>query len=155
MDRVRSTFLCRGARSGHRDPSHAPGFEPAAHAIALIALQLSSLRQHGVRVALDDFGTGYSSLSYLARYPVDTVKIDQSFVRGLEHDPEARSIVHAIILLAHGLTMTTVAEGVETPGQQYRLKELGCDELQGFLFAQPAPSEDLSAVIARATALSL
>jgi len=114
----------------------------------------SSLRQHGVRVALDDFGTGYSSLSYLARYPVDTVKIDQSFVRGLEHDPEARSIVQAIILLAHGLTMTTVAEGVETPGQQYRLKELGCDELQGFLFAQPAPAEDLPGVIVRATAIS-
>jgi len=111
----------------------------------------SSLRQHGVRVALDDFGTGYSSLSYLARYPVDTVKIDQSFVRGLEHDPEARSIVQAIILLAHGLAMTTIAEGVETLGQKYRLKELGCDELQGYLFARPLPSSDLPAVIAATT----
>jgi diguanylate cyclase (GGDEF)-like protein/PAS domain S-box-containing protein len=104
----------------------------------------TTLREHGVRIAIDDFGTGYSSLSYLARYPVDIVKIDQSFVRGLAHDVEARSIVQAIILLAHGLRMETIAEGVETEVQRQCLTQLGCDSLQGYLFARPNPMPDLS-----------
>ncbi|NTV10101.1 MAG: EAL domain-containing protein [Zoogloea sp.] len=108
---------------------------------------LSGLREHGIRIAIDDFGTGYSSLSYLSRYPVDVVKIDRSFIAGLEHDPGARSVVQAIILLAHGLQMITVAEGVETPGQDQHLAALGCDCVQGFLFAQPVPPETLSGLL--------
>ena len=103
----------------------------------------TTLRQQGVRIAIDDFGTGYSSLSYLARYPVDVVKIDRSFVTQLEDDAEAQSLVRSIILLAHGLKMRTVAEGVETPGQWGQLSGLDCDELQGFLFSRPLPPHEI------------
>ena len=103
----------------------------------------TALRQQGVRIAIDDFGTGYSSLSYLARYPVDVVKIDRSFVTQLEDDAEAQSLVRSIILLAHGLKMRTVAEGVETPGQWGQLSGLDCDELQGFLFSRPLPPHEI------------
>ncbi|MGB4468277.1 MAG: EAL domain-containing protein [Azovibrio sp.] len=99
----------------------------------------SQLRQWGIRIAIDDFGTGYSSLSYLSRFPVDVVKIDQSFVQGLGQEPEARSVVQAIILLAHALSMETVAEGVETEAQRKRLVEMGCDQLQGYLYSRPCP----------------
>ena len=102
------------------------------------------LRQKGIRIAIDDFGTGYSSLSYLSRFPVDVVKIDKSFVRNLGHDEaESRSVVQAVILLAHALGMETVAEGVETEVERKRLLEMNCDQLQGYLFARPCPPEDL------------
>ena len=99
----------------------------------------SDLRQRGIRIAIDDFGTGYSSLNYLAQYPVDVIKVDRSFVRKIEEDNEAPYVVQAVVQLAHGLKMETVAEGVETDGQRLRLMELGCDHLQGFLFARPCP----------------
>ncbi|MDD3482483.1 EAL domain-containing protein [Azovibrio restrictus] len=97
----------------------------------------AQLRRKGIRIAIDDFGTGYSSLSYLSRFPVDVVKIDKSFVQGLGSESESRSVVQAVILLAHALSMETVAEGVETEIQRKRLAELDCDQLQGFLFARP------------------
>ncbi len=103
----------------------------------------STLRQAGVRVSIDDFGTGYSSLSYLSRYPVDEVKIDRSFVSRLLDDREARSVVRAVILLAHGLGMRTVAEGVETEAQWQVLSDLDCDELQGYLFSKPVPPHQI------------
>lgn len=103
----------------------------------------AQLRQWGIRIAIDDFGTGYSSLSYLSRFPVDVVKIDKSFVQGLSKEPEARSVVQAIILLAHALSMETVAEGVETEAQRKRLLEMDCDQLQGYLFARPCPPRQL------------
>ena len=99
----------------------------------------SDLRQRGIRIAIDDFGTGYSSLNYLAQYPVDVIKVDRSFVRKIEEDNEAPYVVQAVVQLARGLKMETVAEGVETDGQRLRLMELGCDHLQGFLFARPCP----------------
>jgi diguanylate cyclase (GGDEF)-like protein len=96
--------------------------------------QLSAL---GVRIALDDFGTGYSSLSYVKRFPVDSIKIDRSFVSEAVEDPEARAITTAIVAMARGLQLRVVAEGVETQAQARFLRGLGCDELQGFLLGRP------------------
>ncbi len=99
--------------------------------------QLVGLRALGVRISLDDFGTGYSSLGYVARYPIDCIKIDRSFVGRLGNDPKALAITKAILALAHDLQMTTVAEGVETLAQQRILADLGCDIGQGYLFGRP------------------
>ncbi|HEY3831232.1 MAG TPA: EAL domain-containing protein [Acidimicrobiia bacterium] len=117
-----------------RDP------ETAAHT-------LRELHALGLKLAIDDFGTGYSSLAYLKQFPVDTVKVDQSFVAGLGNDPVDRAIVHAIIELAHALDITTVAEGVETPAQHRHLRALGADFAQGFLFARPQPAARLTAAL--------
>jgi diguanylate cyclase (GGDEF)-like protein len=100
---------------------------------------LSELRDMGVRLVLDDFGTGYSSLSYLKHLPLDTIKIDRSFVAGLESDAD-RSIVVAVIALAHGLRISVVAEGIETEAQFDALRAMGCDVGQGYLFARPLPA---------------
>jgi diguanylate cyclase (GGDEF)-like protein/PAS domain S-box-containing protein len=102
---------------------------------------LRALKQLKVRLSIDDFGTGYSSLSYLKRFPVDTVKIDKSFVDGLDTGPVDREIVQAVIRLAAAVGMQTVAEGVETPAQREQLQLLGCTMLQGYLLARPAPLE--------------
>ena len=91
------------------------------------ARSLVELKQLGLDVALDDFGTGYSSLSYVQRYPVDSLKIDRSFVKGVSSDPEAQAITTAIVAMAHGLGLRVVAEGVETEGQEKFLVGLGCD----------------------------
>ncbi|MDR0996805.1 MAG: EAL domain-containing protein [Zoogloeaceae bacterium] len=103
----------------------------------------AALRKTGIRIAIDDFGTGYSSLSYLSRFPVDVVKIDKSFVQNMETEPEARSVVQAVIVLAHALSMHTVAEGVETDAQRKHLAALGCDLLQGYLYSRPVPADQL------------
>ena len=102
-------------------------------------------------IALDDFGTGYSSLSYLRQFPVDTVKIDQTFIEGLGRDPTSNTIVGAVIQLAHGLGMSVVAEGVESAQQHHILTGLGCDACQGFYFARPMPAESIAAHIGNRT----
>ena len=107
------------------------------------AATLKDLRSLGVRLAVDDFGTGYSSLAYLRAFPVDVVKIDRSFLTGIDTDATTRAIVEAICSLAHALDLTVVAEGVEDPAQLDILVELGCDEAQGFLFARPGPAGEL------------
>ena len=94
----------------------------------------------GVRLAIDDFGTGYSSLAHLKNIPAGQLKIDRSFVTGLDEDPDARAMVDAIVRLAHALRMEVVAEGIETRAQQEALSELGCDVLQGYVFARPMPA---------------
>ncbi|HSX72221.1 MAG TPA: GGDEF domain-containing phosphodiesterase, partial [Pseudomonas sp.] len=99
------------------------------------------LRDLGVKLAIDDFGTGYSSLSYLKRFPVDYVKIDQTFVRALSAGGEDAAITRAIIAMAHGLELKVVAEGVETQAQMDFLKAQRCDEIQGFLISPPVPAE--------------
>jgi diguanylate cyclase (GGDEF)-like protein len=102
---------------------------------------LEELRNSGINLDIDDFGTGYSSLSYLCRFPLDTIKIDRSFITNLEN--ENMEIVKAIIVLAQNLGMQTVAEGVETAGQLQILQELGCDRVQGFFFSPPVPPEEI------------
>jgi diguanylate cyclase (GGDEF)-like protein len=110
---------------------------------------LTALRHLGVRVAVDDFGTGYSSLSYLQRLPVDILKVDKSFVDGIDGSPEESALPHAIIRLAQTLHLTAVAEGVERPAQAERLRALGCERAQGFLFSPPVPAAALPALLAR------
>jgi diguanylate cyclase len=90
-----------------------------------------------LQLHLDDFGTGYSSLSHLHRIPVNTLKIDRSFISGMGSDPACRSIVQAIVTLAHALKMKVIAEGVETPQQLAFLQSINCDYAQGFLFSRP------------------
>ncbi len=105
--------------------------------INVVSGKLAALRGAGIRIALDDFGTGYSSLRHLHRCAVDRVKIDQSFVNGLDGGNEAAAIVRAIIQLGHAMGLQVTAEGVETPAQRRFLLEAGVDELQGFLFSRP------------------
>jgi len=114
-----------------RDPEHA-------------VRVLTALRDYGMHICIDDFGTGYSSLSYLKRLPVETLKIDRSFVHGLGSDPEDTAIVHAVIGLANSLGLMCVAEGVEHAGQVDSLRALGCHLAQGFLFGMPQPGRVLA-----------
>jgi diguanylate cyclase (GGDEF)-like protein len=98
---------------------------------------LHRLRDFGVRIAMDDFGTGYSSLSYLRRFPFDKIKIDQSFIKGVEESDSERAIVQSVIAIARTSNMTTTAEGVETERQREVLRSLGCAEMQGYLYSPP------------------
>jgi diguanylate cyclase (GGDEF)-like protein/PAS domain S-box-containing protein len=113
--------------------------------VAATSTTLAALRALGVRVAIDDFGTGYSSLSYLQRLPVDALKIDRDFVRALDTDPASLTICRSVTLLAHALGLHVTAEGIETAAQAAQLRELGCDQAQGYFFARPVPAAELSA----------
>ncbi|QQZ42071.1 EAL domain-containing protein [Pseudomonas sp. SK3(2021)] len=116
-----------------------------------IVSTFQQLRDLGVKLAIDDFGTGYSSLSYLKRIPVDYVKIDQAFIRGLSEGGADAAITRAIIAMAHGLSLKVVAEGVEHPGQLAFLKEQKCDEVQGYLISRPVEAEGLAALLRAGT----
>jgi EAL domain-containing protein (putative c-di-GMP-specific phosphodiesterase class I) len=109
------------------------------------SVALRELRSVGLHLSVDDFGTGYSSLTYLKRFPVEAIKIDRSFINGLGIDNEDSTIVEAVINLGHSLGLAVVAEGVETPLQLARLRELGCERGQGFLFGRPRPAEIIEA----------
>ncbi len=113
---------------------------------------LTELKQLGVKIAIDDFGTGYSSLEYLRRLPVDCVKVDRSFVRGLPENEEDVAIVNAVIELGHALKLSVTAEGVETAEQLGNLRTAGCDTAQGFLFFRPEPPEEVAKLFAGAQA---
>jgi EAL domain-containing protein (putative c-di-GMP-specific phosphodiesterase class I) len=109
---------------------------------------LGRLRSLGVRISIDDFGTGYSSLSYLRRFPIDTLKIDRSFVHRMESDSKDLEIVQTILTLAHNLAMDVVAEGVETHLQRDRLQTLGCEHGQGFYFSRSMCGPDAEVLLA-------
>ncbi len=112
---------------------------------------LFDMKKMGVRISLDDFGTGHSSLSYLKRFPIDTLKIDQSFVRDINNDPDTAAIVTAIIAMAHSLRMKVIAEGVEFSEQAAFLKRQGCDQMQGYLIKAPVPAESFTELLIAAT----
>ncbi|HVG52618.1 MAG TPA: EAL domain-containing protein [Xanthobacteraceae bacterium] len=116
---------------------------------------LHQLRDLGVQIALDDFGTGYSSLSYLRSFPFDKIKVDRLFINDLAWKEDAVAIVHAVIGLAHQLNMTTTAEGVETEDQLRIIRDLGCDEMQGYLFSRPVPAEELAPFFSTAARASV
>ncbi|MGE5623202.1 MAG: EAL domain-containing protein [Bacillota bacterium] len=116
---------------------------------------LSSLKSIGVGAAIDDFGTGYASLSYLKLFPIDVLKVDQSFVRDVTADQHNATIARAIIGLAHSLDLKAVGEGVETLEQAQFLKACGCDELQGFYFSRPVPAGQIAALLADAPFMTL
>ena len=113
----------------------------------LVGPILRKLHQAGVQIALDDFGTGYASLTHLQRYPVDVIKIDQSFIRSILTDPGSQAITSAVLELGRRLEMTVVAEGVETAAHAELLRAAGCDEAQGFYFAKATPASRVPYVL--------
>jgi EAL domain-containing protein (putative c-di-GMP-specific phosphodiesterase class I) len=108
---------------------------------------LNALTQLGIRISIDDFGTGYSSLSYLKSFPINAIKIDQSFVRDIHTDPDDAAIVSAIIAMAKSLGMETIAEGVETSEQLAFLQLRECDTMQGYLFSKPVSASALKQLL--------
>ena len=108
---------------------------------------LERLNKMGIAIAIDDFGTGYSSLAYLKRFPIDYLKIDQSFVRGIPADRDDASIIRAIIALGKSLELVLIAEGVETEAQREFLRGESCDEMQGYLYSRPVPADQLGAML--------
>ena len=118
------------------------------HDVEDAARTLARLHAMGLRLAIDDFGTGYSSLAYLKRFPIHTLKIDRSFVRDIDTDPDDAAIVTAIIAMARGLNLTVTAEGVETAQQAAFLGSLACAQVQGFHFGRPMPPEDFTFALA-------
>jgi len=112
-----------------------------------ISVMLSELRKLGIQIQIDDFGTGYSSLGYLNALPIDTLKIDRTFISQLGVNDSGIEIVRTILALAHGLGMQVVAEGVETDEQLSKLLAMNCDYVQGFLFAKPVDSQEAGTLI--------
>ena len=111
--------------------------------------RLRGLRSMGVRISIDDFGTGFSSVSILRHFPVDTLKIDTSFVRDLVLDPNDAAIAIAVISLAKSMGLTVIAEGVENPAQLDFLREQGCEMWQGYLCCPPVPTSEVRSVLGR------
>ena len=121
---------------------------------AYIDHTLAALNNLGVSIAMDDFGTGYSSLSYLRNYPFDVLKIDREFIQDIIDDPGDRELVNATIMMAHGLGLKVIAEGVETEKQRHYLSSQGCDLAQGYLFSKPLTHEEMSDLIADSDTIS-
>lgn len=109
--------------------------------------KLRRIKNHGVTIAIDDFGTGYSSLNYIKMLPIDTIKIDRSFVVGASEDPKDLAVLKAIASLCHGLSLEMIAEGIETEAQQQLIQDIGCYHAQGFLFHRPMPASDIESLL--------
>jgi len=120
----------------------------AMHDVDTAIATLHAFKAIGVRLSIDDFGTGYSSLSYLKRFPIDKLKVDQSFVRNMTEDRSDAAIARSVITLGHSLGLTVIAEGVETEDHLRLLGEYGCDEYQGYLFSRPKPAVEVRALLA-------
>ena len=117
-----------------------------------VITMMSDFQNLGVGMSLDDFGTGYSSLSYLKRFPIDKLKIDQSFVRDIMQDADDEAITKAIINLSKNLGLRVIAEGVETEQQLDFLRSSGCEEIQGYFYSRPLPEQDFVQFLRRANA---
>jgi diguanylate cyclase (GGDEF)-like protein/PAS domain S-box-containing protein len=111
-------------------------------------VELERIHGLGIRIAIDDFGTGFSSLGQLRHFPIDVLKVDRSFVQGVEHDAKDAAIAANLVSLAHALGLVAIAEGIESAGQLSSFRDLGCDHAQGFLFARPAPPEEVAELLA-------
>jgi diguanylate cyclase (GGDEF)-like protein len=111
-------------------------------------VELERIHALGIRIAIDDFGTGFSSLGQLRHFPIDVLKVDRSFVQGVEHDAKDAAIAANLVSLAHALGLVAIAEGIESSGQLASFRDLGCDHAQGFLFARPAPAEEVAELLA-------
>jgi EAL domain-containing protein (putative c-di-GMP-specific phosphodiesterase class I) len=112
-------------------------------------LILNQLTAMGLQISIDDFGTGYSSLDSLTKFPINTIKIEGSFVKKCTIDVNAQAIIKAIIVMAHSLKIEVVAEGVETEDQLVFLQSLQCDKIQGYLFSYPVPAEEFEKLLER------
>jgi EAL domain-containing protein (putative c-di-GMP-specific phosphodiesterase class I) len=110
---------------------------------------LAAIKRLGVRLAIDDFGVGYSSLTHLKRFPIDTLKVDRSFIRDIPQDADDKAITEAIIAMGRSLKLTVVAEGVETLEQETFLHDHGCDETQGFFFSKPVAADQFATLLRR------
>ncbi|MBL8450598.1 MAG: EAL domain-containing protein [Dechloromonas sp.] len=119
----------------------------AMHDVGAAIEKLQSFKKIGVRLSIDDFGTGYSSLAYLKRFPIDKLKIDQSFVRNMTEDASDAAIARAVIALGHSLGLAVIAEGVETDEHRRLLGDYGCEEFQGYLFSRPKPAGEVRAML--------
>jgi len=144
----------RGALEAAGLPAHLLGLEVTETAMVRegtagdrARAELKQLHEDGVHIAIDDFGTGFSSLGHLRRFPVDLIKVDRSFVQGVEHDAKDAAITANLASLAHALGLKAIAEGVESASQLELVRELGCDLVQGFLFARPMPAGDMTQML--------
>jgi EAL domain-containing protein (putative c-di-GMP-specific phosphodiesterase class I) len=117
--------------------------------LAVMARRLTALKALGVQIAVDDFGTGYASLNYLQRLPVDILKIDQTFVAGLDRSEKNLAIITTLVEMGQRMHLTVVAEGVETAEQLAVLRNLGCDIAQGFHMARPLSAEEITELLSR------
>ena len=145
VDMVKAVLADTGVEASHLELEIAES--SLMNQSAEVVGTLEQLSDMGLQMSIDDFGTGYSSLSYLKRFPIDTLKIDRSFVQDIEQDPDDAAIVSTVIAMAHGLKMNVVAEGVETEGQLAFLRERGCDHFQGYLFSRPLPAPAIEALL--------
>ena len=119
--------------------------------LELAAANIQALRNRGVKVAIDDFGKGYSSLTYLRQFPVDVLKIDQTFIQDIQTSRDAKAgvtLADVVIAMAKGLGLTLIAEGVEYPAQIEYLRQQACDQAQGFLFSEPCDAAQMTKVLA-------
>ncbi|NEQ25725.1 MAG: EAL domain-containing protein, partial [Microcoleus sp. SIO2G3] len=119
--------------------------------VETVLQMLIRIREKSIQLSIDDFGTGYSSLSYLPRFPIDTLKIDRTFINRMTVDAENFEIVRAIVTLAHSIGLDVVAEGIETPEQVAQLRSLGCKFGQGYWFSKPLDASEIERAIAMKT----